>query len=666
MAPAQKSRVIPKRLAATKAQGSYVVDHDITKDDAGSDVLVQPAHKSPAKRKRRTRSRTTALPADPQRVDQDDSDYHDVAQTTTKKSKPPTSSTTKRLIVENQTTSTETDATMLAEGVFDDDKNDEDFSPVARRSRAKAAEMQRKQYSLRGQREVGLVTAHVKKRLQRSRRTEELGPENDVTTTSVETVVEEESYTLSTQGSLRGKQVAKQRKITESKASVHAPNSPKPQATKKKIVRIPGDFTNEYKIRFGFTPFRHNTRPSRKQCHTVFEILKKHHERDNVKLERYSNDKDGLSQNPMHAGDQVTFHAIVKTILSQATNNDNAQTVEQSLIHSFRYDFLGCKVKGSSPNYHLIRKTSQPVFAKALASGGLHNIKAKLIKGCLDYVYDFNMARATDEERLKAEQMENGESADFVPGMLSLDYLLDMGPQEKFDHLVGMPGIGPKTAACILCFNFEHPVFAVDTHVQRLSRMLRWLPLNASNFHHSFMHLDKRVPDELKYGLHQAFWHHGQDCLRCRAGSDRNTKGWNETVCPIEHLVDRSLKDPVKTKKPKANDDETVERPKKIKSRPTVYPHSKLTPEEAAELGYELRTIVIDDGFGVRRANFMGRTLLKWVLKSDHDALEQTDRGATAQDIEDEVEVEDPNGIDDAQEIEDEVEVEDPNGLADA
>lgn len=390
-------------------------------------------------------------------------------------------------------------------------------------------------------------------------------------------------------------------------------------------------------------------------CHKVFDILKQHHERDDIKLERYPDiqDQDNASENvtegPMHAaGEDFVFHAIVKTILSQATNNENALTVEQTLIDRFRYNFLGVKVKGTSPNYHAMRLAPQAKLAKALASGGLHNTKAKQILVCLNHVYDRNYATATDEEKIQDARM--GESYDFVPGLLSLSYMLPMTLQEKFDHLVSMPGIGVKTAACILCFSFEYPVFAVDTHVIRLSRLLRWLPLNISNVDHAFMHLDRRVPGPLKYGLHQAFWHHGQFCIRCRAGTDENTKGWKETVCPIEHLVDRSRKDLVKNKKPKVEkdaaeddnnnnnngNDDGVEKLKKIKPRPHVYPHAKLTPEQAEELGYELRTIVIDDGFGVRRANFSGKPLLKWVLKSDHDAMDETDRKATVEDIKEE------------------------------
>ena len=464
-----------------------------------------------------------------------------------------------------------------------------------------------------------------------------------------EKLIKKETRTKITGASTRAKQTVKQRRVTSAKASLPQVSASSKQVTnKKRPVRMVGTFTNPYKIRFGYTPFPKNHRPTAQSCRAVFNILKKHHERDNIRLEQYPSNPDGIAnsnvEGPMHAGQEVTFNAIVRTILSQATNNDNAQTVEQSLINRFRYDFLGEKVKGEIPNYHAMHKASESTIAKALASGGLHNTKAKQIKGCLDHVYNMNMKRATAEQRLAAQQM--GESLDFVPGMLSLDYMMSMSLQEKFDHLVSMPGIGVKTAACILSFNFEYPLFAVDTHVMRISRLLRWLPLNASHENHAFMHLDKKVPDELKYGLHQAFWHHGQICVRCKAGSNSKTKGWNETVCPIDHLVDRSRKDVRKAKDPKPNEDEDVKKPinKKAKTQPTVYADSKLTPEKAAELGYERRRINIDDGFGVRRSNFKPKPLYKWVLKSDHDPVEDT-KGTTAEEVDDGVE--EPEDLDD-------------------
>ena len=47
------------------------------------------------------------------------------------------------------------------------------------------------------------------------------------------------------------------------------------------------------------------------------------------------------------------------------------------------------------------------------------------------------------------------------------------GVQQKMPGTIfGIPGVGPKTAACVLMFNLNSPVLPVDTHVHRVSRRL--------------------------------------------------------------------------------------------------------------------------------------------------------------------------------------------------
>jgi endonuclease III len=587
-AAAQKRRVIPKRLAAIKAVGSYTISNDITGETAETAEAVltdRTLDEYAGKRKRGPKSRANAaIVLDVEDVAQDGSD-HEAEKTPRKRQKPTTSAST--LVNEVvQGTRLTSKINFLDVKVADNDDNDGDFSPSARKS-GKNREMD----------------------------------------------IEKETGNASNPRSMRKRQAAGQINYAESEEILAEVVPPSEQPVKRKTVRMIGPFTNTYKVKFGYSPFRYNTRPSAKSCHMVYNILKKYYARDNIQLERYPQDASGTPnqavQGPMHASESITVHNIVKTILSQATNNENALTVEQSMIDHFRFDFLGEKVKGTCPNYHLMRKTPLSDVSRSLAIGGLHNTKAKQILACLETIHECNIKSASKEDLLKAEHMESGEMADFMPSMLSLEYMNPMTAQEKFDHLVSLPGVGPKTAACILCFNFDLPVFAVDTHVARLSKMLRWIPRNTTNLIHIFIHLDKRVPDDLKYGLHQAFWHHGQACIRCKAGTDKNTKGWNETTCPIEHLVDRTIKDPVKAPRGR--------KLKQEKKRPTVYPHAKLTPEQAAELGYELRTITVNDDFGVRRANITGKVLLKWVLMSDREAVEHSGRKATAEDIKEEV-----------------------------
>ena len=39
-------------------------------------------------------------------------------------------------------------------------------------------------------------------------------------------------------------------------------------------------------------------------------------------------------------------------------------------------------------------------------------------------------------------------------------------------YLTGLPGVGPKKAACVLLFSLSRPLMPVDTHVHRVARRL--------------------------------------------------------------------------------------------------------------------------------------------------------------------------------------------------
>jgi endonuclease III len=119
-----------------------------------------------------------------------------------------------------------------------------------------------------------------------------------------------------------------------------------------------------------------------------------------------------------------------------------------------------------------------------------------------------------------------------------MDHIFEMTTDEAMEEITKLPGIGVKTASCVILFCMQRPSFAVDTHVWRHCKWLGWVPEKATR-DQTFSHCEVRVPDHLKYSLHQLFLRHGKTCGRCRANTSAGTKEWNETVCPIEHLVSR-------------------------------------------------------------------------------------------------------------------------------
>src|SRR5690606_17659285 len=105
-------------------------------------------------------------------------------------------------------------------------------------------------------------------------------------------------------------------------------------------------------------------------------------------------------------------------------------------------------------------------------------------------------------------------------GRYSLDHLFDASNEEAMQELIGLKGVGPKTASCVLLFCLRRETFAVDTHVWRITGFLGWRPEKASR-DETHAHLDAMIPDEEKYGLHVLLVTHGRLCQECKAGGKK-------------------------------------------------------------------------------------------------------------------------------------------------
>jgi endonuclease III len=58
--------------------------------------------------------------------------------------------------------------------------------------------------------------------------------------------------------------------------------------------------------------------------------------------------------------------------------------------------------------------------------------------------------------------------------------LIKRSTEDAWHYLRGMPGVGPKTAACVLMFNLDRPVMPVDTHLHRTTRRLGLIGLKGT------------------------------------------------------------------------------------------------------------------------------------------------------------------------------------------
>ena len=69
--------------------------------------------------------------------------------------------------------------------------------------------------------------------------------------------------------------------------------------------------------------------------------------------------------------------------------------------------------------------------------------------------------------RVKAKNLKN----------LSKKLILEFNSNvpDTFEELTSLPGVGRKTANCILAYTFKKPAIAVDIHVHRISNRLGWV-----------------------------------------------------------------------------------------------------------------------------------------------------------------------------------------------
>lgn len=86
-------------------------------------------------------------------------------------------------------------------------------------------------------------------------------------------------------------------------------------------------------------------------------------------------------------------------------------------------------------------------------------------------------------------------------GSLDLARLETLPLEEALDSLLSLPGIGRKTAACVLLFCFGKPVMPVDTHIERVTKRLGWAPEKATPDQISRL-LGSSVPSERLFEFH--------------------------------------------------------------------------------------------------------------------------------------------------------------------
>ncbi|HWE58919.1 MAG TPA: DNA lyase [Solirubrobacteraceae bacterium] len=128
---------------------------------------------------------------------------------------------------------------------------------------------------------------------------------------------------------------------------------------------------------------------------------------------------------------------LILTVLSQSTNDRNRDVAYFGLRERF-------------PSWEQARDAPVDEVEQAIRRGGISKVKSARIKAILAAVTD------TGPE----------------PGVLALDWLRDVSVPEAQGYLCSLPGVGRKTAACVLLFAYGMRDVPVDTHVSRVGTRL--------------------------------------------------------------------------------------------------------------------------------------------------------------------------------------------------
>jgi endonuclease III len=309
-----------------------------------------------------------------------------------------------------------------------------------------------------------------------------------------------------------------------------------------------------YGLTPGKSPYPDHVMPTPEACEEVNQLLSQLHG-DVIQpaiIPPPSMDVTGCGEVP------DALDAILRTYLSSATTANNSNKALQGLKTKF-----GLRTSGpgkGSVNWEAVLAASAESIEQAIKSGGLAKSKSKNIKTILETVHEENILRrdALIKERKTGEvaditgaKYETKEAKDMEifkadENLLSMDHIFEMTTEEAMEEMMKLPGVAVKTASCVVLFCMKRPSFAVDTHVLRHCKLLGWVPPGATR-DKTFSHCEVRVPDHLKYSLHQLFLKHGKTCGRCTAkGSQQD---YDNTICPIENLVDRSIVVSKKAKK---------------------------------------------------------------------------------------------------------------------
>jgi len=191
------------------------------------------------------------------------------------------------------------------------------------------------------------------------------------------------------------------------------------------------------------------------------------------------------------------FKILISTILSARTRDSSTEEVTKKLFSRYK-----------TPQD--ISNANIEILEQLVHKSGFYKVKAARIK---------EVSRIISEDYM---------------GKVPVD----------FDELISLPGVGAKTANCVLVYAFNIPAIPVDTHVHRIPNRLGWIKTTKPE--QTEKRLKEIIPKSQWIRVNRLFVRFGQEiCLPIRPKCDSCPLN---TICPKDFTMELARKSKKKKK----------------------------------------------------------------------------------------------------------------------
>ena len=159
------------------------------------------------------------------------------------------------------------------------------------------------------------------------------------------------------------------------------------------------------------------------------------------------------------------FSILIGTILSARTKDENTAKVVKKLFRKYK-------------SVHALSKAKVKDVEKLIKSIGFYHVKAKRI--------------------IEVASIISSQYKGKVPN--------------DFDKLLKLPGVGRKTANCVLVYAFDSPAIPVDTHVHRISNRIGLVITKTPE--ETEFELMKKIPKKYWLEINDTFVMYGQNICK--------------------------------------------------------------------------------------------------------------------------------------------------------